>query len=230
MDLRLLRSAVIGPCGLEAQDLVEISGSVESGKSLVLQQLIAHCLAPYKFGGREWSVLLINLSHKISRESLTKSLKAELRANSEVGTEGPEDSPHKEQLLAEIAGECLRRVRFFNCFCTEDVNMALVDSRFAVLQNPSVQLVALDTLSEFYWLDFAQRTEKLSRFRHYRLWQARLERLCREAIVCGMYTVDSAFLEDKYGEPLPRVQVNHHFKMQKIRGRIAVNGQPVDFV
>ncbi|XP_017041899.1 uncharacterized protein LOC108088563 [Drosophila ficusphila] len=106
---------------------------------------------------------------------------AVLRVYSEVEAEGPAgaEDPPPEELLAEIAGDSA--------------------------SHPGVQGVALDALSEIYRLDFAQRAEKFSRFRDYRLWQARLEKLCREAIVSGMYTADSAFLEDKYGVPLPLV-------------------------
>jgi len=223
-----LHSAVFGVCGFEDETLVEISGPGNSGKSLVLQQLMAHCLAPYEFGGRQWSVLLINLSHKITRESLTKCINTELQAFSE-GVEGGESPPEEE--LVEIAGECVGRVRFLNCFSTEDVSTALIDARYAIVNDPGVQLVALDTLGEFYWLDFPKRTQKLSMFRHYRQWQTRLERLCKEAIVCGMYTVDSAHLENRYvhGEQLPGVKINYTVRMEKIGGCLTLNGLPLAF-
>ncbi|KAI8034574.1 uncharacterized protein LOC128264340 [Drosophila gunungcola] len=226
MVTRQLHSAVFGACGLEDESLVEISGPADSGKSLVLQQMVAHCLAPYEFGGRQWSVLLINLSHKISRESLTRSMTTELRSYSGGGA--AEESPPEEQ-LAEIARECVRRVRFLNCFSTEDLKTALIDARYAIINDPAVQLIALDTLSEFYWLDWPRRTKNLSRFRHYRMWQTRLEKTCKEAVVCGMYTVDSDFLDNRHGEHLPEVHPNYHVRMQKIRGRNTLNGRPLAF-
>ncbi|XP_070074552.1 uncharacterized protein Xrcc2 [Drosophila takahashii] len=220
---RQLHSAVFGICGFEAETLVEISGPGDSGKSLVLQQLMAHCLAPYEFGGRQWSVLLISLSHKITRESLTRCLKAELQAAEE------EKPPEDEEQLARIAADCLKRVRFLNCFTADDVSTALIDARYAIVNDPGIQLIALDTLSEFYWLDFPKRTHKLSKFRHYRLWQARLEKLCQEAIVCGMYTVDEGYLENRHGEQLPAVGISYPVRMQKILGRLTLNGLPLAF-
>ncbi|KAH8367831.1 hypothetical protein KR084_003298 [Drosophila pseudotakahashii] len=217
---RQLHSAVFGMCGFEAETLVEISGPGDSGKSLVLQQLMAHCLAPYDFGGRQWSVLLISLSHKITRESLTKCLKAELQAA---------DCPPEEEQLARIAAECLGRVRFLNCFTTDDVSTALIDARYAIVNDPGIQLIALDTLSEFYWLDFPKLVHKLSMFRHYRLWQARLEKVCKEAVVCGMYTVDESYMENRRGEQLPEVGISYAVRMQKIQGQLTLNGLPLAF-
>ncbi|XP_016986793.1 uncharacterized protein LOC108049906 [Drosophila rhopaloa] len=231
MVTRQLHSAIFGTCGLEEESLVEISGPADSGKSLVLQQIMAHCLAPYEFGGRQWSALLINLSHKINRESLTKSMTTELRAYSDGdggGAAAAQESPPEEQ-LAKIAGECVKRVRFLNCFSNEDVQTALIDARYAIINDPDVQLIALDTLSEFYWLDWPRGMQNLSRFKHYRLWQARLEKICKEAIVCGMYTVDSDFLENRHGDQVPEVRLNYHFRMQQIRGRNFLNGLPLSF-
>ncbi|XP_016967017.1 uncharacterized protein LOC108035790 [Drosophila biarmipes] len=228
MESRQLHSAVFGLCGFEDETLVEISGPGNSGKSLVLQQLMAHCLAPYEFGGRQWGVLLINLSHKINRESLTKCIKTELQAFFER-TEAGESLPEAE--LARIAAECMGRVRFLNCFSTEDVATALIDARYAVVDDPDVQLVALDTLGEFYWLDFHKRTEHLSMIQYCSEWQARLEKLCKEAIVCGMYTVNSAHLENlsEQSELLPEVKIKYPVRMEKIQGSLTLNGLPLVF-
>lgn len=227
MGSHQLHFAVFGSCGFEADTLVEISGPGNSGKSLVLQQLVAHCLVPYKFGGRQWSVLLINLSHKINRESLAKSIRMELKAYS-VGEVIAAKCPTEEQ-LAEIAGECMSRVRFLNCFANDDVSTSLIDARYAIINDPGIQLVAMDTLSEFYWLDEPKIAKRMSMYRHYRLLQARLEKLCKDAIVCGIYTVESAFLENRFGENLPEAGIKYHVRMQKIQNQILLNGLPLSF-
>ncbi|XP_039500409.1 DNA repair protein XRCC2 [Drosophila santomea] len=227
MGSRQLHFAVFGSCGFESDTLVEISGTGNSGKSLVLQQLVAHCLAPYNFGGRQWNVLLINLSHKINRESLVKSIKMELQAYS-LGEEVAQNCSTEEQ-LAEIAAECVGRVRFLNCFSNDDVSTSLIDARYAIINDPGIQLVAMDTLSEFYWLDDLKLSKRMSMYRHYRLLLARLEKLCKDAIVCGMYTVESVFLDNRFGDNLPETCIKYHVRMQKIQGQILLNGLPLSF-
>ncbi|XP_017074276.1 DNA repair protein XRCC2 [Drosophila eugracilis] len=221
-----LHSAVFGTGGIDLDSLVEISGPGDSGKSLVLQHLLAHCLAPYDFGGRQWGVILINLSHKIKRESLIKIIKLELKAYSVA--EGTSESQTEEQ-LAKIAEECLGRVQFLNCFSHDDVSVALVDARYAILNDPGLQLIAVDTLSEFYWLDMYKKPELVSMFQHYQHCLMRLGKTCKEAVVCGMYTVDSNSLEDRNGEELPDLKISHHVRMRKDEGVISMNGLPLAF-
>lgn len=224
MTARQLHATVFGKCGFEDHTLVEISGSPKSGKTLVLQQLIAHCLVPYKFGGRFWSVYLISLSHKITRESLAKVVRAELRAYT-----GGEDDPPTEEQLAEIAKECVARVSFMRCFTTADVKFTLSNIPNETLRDRSVELVAMDTLSEFYWLEAAERKQNLTKYRYYRECQMYLNRICKEALVCGMYTVDSSFVKTRYNEKIVGAKIDYNVKMSKPRGRVALNGMPVSF-
>ncbi|KAH8355972.1 DNA repair protein XRCC2 [Drosophila serrata] len=223
MTSRQLHSTVFGPCGFEDQTLVEISGPPKSGRSLVLQQLIAHCVAPYAFGGRQWSIYLINLSHKITRESLTKVVRAELQAFSLEG------KPPAAEELTEIAKECVARVSFMKCFTTADVKYTLFNIPYETLRDRSVELIAIDTLSEFYWLDAAERKQNLTKYRYYRQCQMHLNRICKEALVCGMYTVDSSFLNSKYNEKIAGAKVDYNIQMSKLRGNLAMNRKSVSF-
>ncbi|BFG06593.1 uncharacterized protein DMAD_05045 [Drosophila madeirensis] len=101
---RQLHFEVFGKCGFEDRTLAEISGPSKSGKSLVMQKLMAHCLVPYKYGGRQWSIGFISLSHKINQESLEKAVRAELR--DWIGMDAPTEA---EQ--AKIAKECCPQTR-----------------------------------------------------------------------------------------------------------------------
>ncbi|KAH8250879.1 hypothetical protein KR038_006275 [Drosophila bunnanda] len=224
MSSRQLHSAVFGPCGFEDHTLVEISGPPKTGKSLVLQQLIAHCVAPYIFGGRQWRVYLINLSHKITRESLAKVVLAELQAFSGVGVEPP-----AAEELTEIAKECVGRVSFMKCFTNADVRYTLFNIPYQTLRDSSVELVVIDTLSEFYWLDAAEREQNMTKYRYYRQCQMHLSRICKEALICGMYTVDSSFVKSRYNENITGAKIDHNIRMSKPRGCLAMNRKPVSF-
>ncbi|KAH8283966.1 hypothetical protein KR054_005858 [Drosophila jambulina] len=225
MTSKQLHSTVFGVCGFEDHTLAEISGPSRSGKSLVLQQLIAHCVVPYRFGGRQWNVYLINLSHKISRESLAKVVRAELQAFSGEGT------PPDEEELTEIAMECVGRVSFMKCFTTADVKYTLSNIPYETLRDRSVELVAMDTLCEFYWLDSADRkpSPSLTMYRYYRQCQMHLHRICQEALVCGVYTVDSKFVESRYSEKITKAKIDYNIEMSKSRGSLSLNKKPVLF-
>ncbi|XP_033234259.1 uncharacterized protein Xrcc2 [Drosophila pseudoobscura] len=220
-----LHFEVFGKCGFEDGTLVEISGPSNSGKSLVMQKLIAHCLAPYKYGGRQWSVALISLSHKVNTESLEEAVRAELR---DWTGSGLEDVPTEAE-QAEISKECARKVKFINCFSTEDVINSLRQAKWSYVAGQNIELIALDTLSEFYWLDFRTKKEKLSKYRYYKQWQTRLGQACKDAFVCGMYTVDSSFLENRYGDSGLTMKINYSVKLTKNRGKHTLNGKPISF-
>ncbi|KAH8283448.1 hypothetical protein KR018_002511 [Drosophila ironensis] len=215
-----LHSTIFGKCGLEDREIVEISGPSNSGKSLVLQQLMAHCLAPYEFGGRRWKVLFLNLSHKINWESLIKAISAELRAHSK----GAKDTVPDDQVAA-IARDCVNRVSFYNCFSCDELTLAFNQAPFLLATDPEVQLVVLDTLSELYWLDGTNT----SQYRYYRHWQARLQRLCQESIVSAIYTVDSSFLRNTRRESVPVTKLRYQVQMAAGVGGFTLNGLPVSF-
>ncbi|XP_041447761.1 uncharacterized protein LOC111074476 [Drosophila obscura] len=210
-----LHFGVFGKCGFEDQTLVEISGPTQSGKSLVMQKLMAHCLAPYKYGGRQWKIVFINLSHKVNQESLEKAVRAELREW--IGEDAPSEA---EQ--AEIAKECVSKVTFINCFSTVDVFTALREARRA-------ELICMDTLSEFYWLDFRTRRERITKYWYYKQWQTRLWQACKIKNICGMYTVDSSFLENRYRDTPLTYKVNYSVKLTKNRRKFTLNGKPISF-
>jgi len=83
------------------------------------------------------------------------------------------------------------------------------------------------------WSDHHKRVQEAyhTRFGGPKFAHQRLERLCKEAIVCGMYTVDSAHLENRYvhGEQLPGVKINYTVRMEKIGGCLTLNGLPLAF-
>ncbi|KAH8320443.1 hypothetical protein KR067_003725 [Drosophila pandora] len=218
-----LHSSVYGPCGVDDQSMTEISGPPNSGKSLVLQQLMAHCLVPYEYGGRQMSIILINLSHKITKESLGKAVLDELRSHSKAA-----EDPSAEAKFTEIAKRCVSRVRILACFSTDDVSNSLRKVTYMVASDSTVELIAVDTLSEFFWLDHPSRKQFLSKYKFYQEWLGTLSTLSRKCLISAMFTVDYRFLINQHGERFPAVEV-HTVKMEVGEGGFTLNGLPVLF-
>lgn len=169
------------------------------------------------------SIILINLSHKITKESLEKAVLAELRSHSKAA-----EDTSAEAKFAEISKRCVSQVRILACFSTDDVRNNLRRVSFMVASNSTMELIAMDTLSEFFWLDHPSRKQFLSKYAFYQQWLGTLSNLSKRCLISVMFTVDYRFLINQHEERFPVVEV-HEVKMENGNGAFTLNGLPVIF-
>ncbi|XP_032597001.1 uncharacterized protein LOC116805916 [Drosophila grimshawi] len=206
-----LNSNIFIEGGLQRNSLVEISGRRNSGKSLLLMQLVAHCLP-------HCDVILIDLNQKIDMQLLGGIVKRV------VLTENPNATADK---LQEIFAKCLDSLEIVNCFSSRQARMALKTlDHHLLLDNERISLVAVDGLCEFYWFDLAPNT-RMRKYRYYVSWLERINRISKRFHVCCMWTVDNSYLKNRYA-PFRGITIDHKLQLNLYKkGRRTLNNQNI---
>ncbi|XP_068146770.1 DNA repair protein XRCC2 [Drosophila tropicalis] len=192
---------------LVPKSLIEISGPSNSGKTLLVQQLMAHYISDLN-----WEILFLNLSHKVQIHNFAKII-----------TEKASTSRN------ENLEKRLNSVKLINCFSPKELDESLEIIKYMLLGNRNIKLIVIDTLSEFFWLDMEQRTMKISKLKYYVKYVQSLEAICREVNVCGMWTVDNKFVSQMHNGRNDPIQIDHRLRFSIIpQGGIQLNGQSVE--
>ncbi|KAH8384676.1 hypothetical protein KR093_004623, partial [Drosophila rubida] len=162
--------------------LVEISGGRNTGKTMLLMQLVAQSLT-------HCDVVLLNTSNKIDPTILGALLKDAISASSPNSTSAE---------LEKKFETCLESLEIMNCFSSTQLEMALKTlDQYVLLDNERISLIAVDSLCEFYWFDLEPETRQ-RKFTYYMNALAPLRKICNKFYVSCMYTVDSSFNRNAY--------------------------------
>lgn len=138
--------------GPHAQESVEITGKLSSGKTLLLMQLVAKCLLPpvydgIQIEGLDVAVLLINTDHhfRVSKlVHLMHCIVAKACRSQEILCSG---SAIRELLIVP----CLKNLTVVNCYDNSQFKVTLATLDDILMNNPQIGLLAIDSISSFYW-------------------------------------------------------------------------------
>ncbi|XP_017476081.1 PREDICTED: DNA repair protein XRCC2 [Rhagoletis zephyria] len=212
-----------------SKSLTEISGPAEAGKSMLLWRLMARCLAPTYFGGRNCDIIFIDLRHKFDIEHFQKQIRRMVVSSTEQ---------HTATELEEVVEKCLDSIHWLSCYSSNHFDAALETADILLMKHPDCALIAIDGLDAFYWLDTYARRIRMQT--HYSRNVDRLRSLCDRHSVCCAYTVDTNYINAKRAKgtdanalghpPLPtNVKVEHrlHLELRK-NGERLLNERLVD--
>ncbi|TFY61942.1 hypothetical protein EVJ58_g4189 [Rhodofomes roseus] len=149
------------PTPLRRGDVVEIQGPAASGKSHLLYHLLTTCVLPVAhhsvcIGGWECAAVLLDTDGKFNikrfRRLLTSRL-SKLRVTQDTALPAVDD-----QTLEDILGLCLSRLHVFRPSSSAQLAATLVHlpdyhSTHPSLRSHEIGLLAIDSLSAFYWGD-----------------------------------------------------------------------------
>ncbi|ALC40653.1 Rad51D, partial [Drosophila busckii] len=167
--------------GPKRNSLVEISGAQNTGKTLLLMQLVAKFLL-------RGEVIFINVSHKIDVQLLGGFIKDELRSANDNAT--PTE-------IQESFEKCIGSLEMINCYSSEELEMTLESlDNHMLLEKDRVGLIVIDALCEFYWLDFTER-KRMTKYCYYMETLNRIRMICNKFHVCCMFTVDTSFINPR---------------------------------
>lgn len=121
-------------------------------------ELIARCVLPQRFGGCEADVLFVDTEHHFQIFKLAAMLEKYLRKGS-LGA----DSVSSSQVLdadetRSIINSCLKRCHLLKCHSPEQLQLAIFGLDRMFRENGNAALLALDSVSTFYWLESSEAT------------------------------------------------------------------------
>ncbi|XP_055919065.1 uncharacterized protein LOC129951081 [Eupeodes corollae] len=202
--------------GPAAKSLIEITGPSNSGKTLLLNEIIALTILPTYFNGKESNVILIDLDHKLSIPHLMKV------AEKIIKNSGEKTSQEDIQFTIELR---MQSVQIINCYTPDQLEMAMDTLEDLLVANPDIALLAIDNIGAFYWLD----TEKklLKKETHYRNHITRLKNICRKHNIVCAYTMETNYIQSKG----LRANIDYRFEMQQnsndgLLGMTAIESAP----
>ncbi|XP_043276379.1 DNA repair protein XRCC2 [Venturia canescens] len=140
--------------GPHVQETIEITGKLSSGKTLLLMQLVAKCILPSVYDGiqiegRGIAVLLINTDHHFRVTKLVQLMHcivAKACKNQEILCSG---TTIRELLIIP----CLKNLTIVNCYDNNQFKVTLAILDDILMNNPQIGLLAVDSISSFYWQD-----------------------------------------------------------------------------
>lgn len=162
---------VMFPNGLEAGDVVELSGDNCTGKSQYLLHLLSTAILPATVsgspvGGLNAEVLFIDTKCTFNMLRLVTLLEHRLSAALNI-SDGEICTPKKmlsnddetEDPVESAVRQCLTRFFFVRCSSSSQLAITLCSLESVLAAKPSISLVLLDDISAFYHMDVFTNTE-----------------------------------------------------------------------
>ncbi|XP_015586606.1 uncharacterized protein LOC107263645 [Cephus cinctus] len=142
---------VLFPDGLLSKETVEITGNVSSGKTFLMTQLLAQCILPLEYSkvniGLGIGVIFINTDHHFMVTKLVdlmcNYIKSAFQSNNQK-------LPSNEEMDV-IINSSLKCLNIINCYNNSQFLLTLKTLETTLLENYNIALVAIDSISAFYW-------------------------------------------------------------------------------
>ncbi|XP_016887263.1 DNA repair protein XRCC2 isoform X2 [Cynoglossus semilaevis] len=148
----------------EQGGVVELYGPEGTGKTELLYHLICRCVLPKSAGGLELDVMFVDTDYSLDMFRLVSILDS--RLNKALPKSSPSAGSDEEALLRS----CLSRLLVVHCSSSAQLLLTLHFLENSFSSRPSLELLLIDSISAFYWLDrceggpsFSKQEEKLSK-------------------------------------------------------------------
>ena len=140
--------------GPNRQETIELCGNVSSGKTLLLTQLIAKCILPYnhdniQIGGLGVAAVLINTDHHFRIAKLAKLMLGFV----EKACRNNNHKYHQESVKNDLIIPSLENLTIVDCYDNIQFRLTLKNLESILMKNTRIGLIAIDSISSFYWQD-----------------------------------------------------------------------------
>lgn len=139
--------------GVRHNEVIEISGNLSSGKTLLITQLLAKCILPKRWRGVEMNGLgggavLINTDHHFQILTLFNLMRSIIRNSfNKFGIKFEEETA---RILIE---ESLGYLTVLNCYDAAQFTLACQMLENILSVDDKIAIIAVDSISTYYWHD-----------------------------------------------------------------------------
>ncbi|XP_047367330.1 DNA repair protein XRCC2 [Vespa velutina] len=138
--------------GLKNTDIIEITGDVSSGKSLLLANILAKCILPYRYDdihvkGLAASAILINTDCHFQISKLVKIMTT-------IVTDVYKSIDIKKvnnETINKIVNDVLDNLIIINCYGNDQFLLTLHTLESILFCNEKIVILAIDSISAYYW-------------------------------------------------------------------------------
>ncbi|XP_058120224.1 DNA repair protein Rad51 homolog [Anopheles ziemanni] len=142
-----LDSAIFPDGGPKSGELVQIHGESNTGKSLLLHELIARIVLPGNCGGHETGAVFIDCENSFNRMMLLSVMEKYILNLADPSVA----ASLTPQQIGTIQRTALRRLLLVRCYSLEQYELSLVALPDRFLKDGTLSYVLIDSLATFYW-------------------------------------------------------------------------------
>ncbi|KAJ9597124.1 hypothetical protein L9F63_026985 [Diploptera punctata] len=145
--------------GLHFGDVVEITGDIGSGKTLLITQLLAKCLLPKSMfeidiGGLGAGAIIINSDHHFQLLKLVSIMESTLlKIRKPKSNNSEENQQLDSSTIEKIIKTALANLIVLNCYDRVQLLVTFHSLDNILSSNKNISLIVVDSLSAFNWQD-----------------------------------------------------------------------------
>lgn len=145
--------------GLNFGDVVEISGDLGTGKTILVTQILAKCLLPKSMcethiDGLGAGAILINCDHHFQLLKLVSLMESMLLKIQKPGCSSTEQNQSLDSSTIEkIIKAALANLTILNCYDRVQLLVTFHSLGNILSSNTDISLIVLDSISAYYWQD-----------------------------------------------------------------------------
>lgn len=190
-----LSPEIIPNDGPRAQELIEIFGETNVGKTLHLMELLALTILPIEYGGKGASAVVIDTNSSFNVPNLlAKILEKHILHKRMTATTSYETEDLRIEVsnTEDIVLNTMKNFTIIKCYNGSEFESALRKTKDLLWSNSKISLVAIDSIETFYWSESSkQQMIRIGTYLKHKLTD--LKKLCDDYRIVMIYTRTSYF-------------------------------------
>lgn len=202
-NLDRLNEVIFWNGGPYPAQLVEITGEPSTGKTMLVTDLLAKCILPICYKGKNSGAIIINTDHHFDLFKLISVMEYYLKKSG------------KSTSYKSIIEKSLDNLIVLNCYSSEQLEATFLNLETIILQNNNISLLVVDSIAAYYWLE--RGNSNLSFNAYYSQIISKLHGIAKQLNVSVIYTKPEIVKESSNRKEdctiVLRSQENCSFKM-----------------
>lgn len=139
--------------GPSQKEIIEITGDINVGKTILLLEFIAQAILPIDCGGKNAMAIVVDTNSNFKVHRLAPIMEKHILHSRMVSSKSndTEDLRAETTNVKDIVLESLKSVLIFRCYSDTDLDMALFKVQDLLTNNAKISVLAVESISNFYW-------------------------------------------------------------------------------